>query len=196
MLLVLTSGSPEKGNLMTDPKRMFMTETKVENVMGALALALADNLLGAAQDHGPRSAPAAAIALVCHIPGITIEQLRQALGLSHPGAVRLVDRLVQDNLVDRDRSVHDGRAVALRLTPTGEAMAQHILEARQNALTRALASLSRADRQVLGHLAETMLRGMLQGVGHAFAICRLCDPAICHDCPVEAEMDVRLIPSR
>jgi DNA-binding MarR family transcriptional regulator len=181
---------------MTEPTRTAMTETKVANVVGALSLALADNLLGAAQNHGPRSAPAAAIALVRHVPGMTIEQLRHALGLSHPGAVRLVDRLVEESLVYRDRSDHDGRAVALRVTPRGETMVQHLLEARQNALTRALAGLSVADRQVLGHLAETMLRGMLQGVDHAFAVCRLCDPAICHDCPVDDEIGVRITRSR
>ena len=165
-----------------------MTKEKVENIVGALSLALADDLLRATQSHAPASAPSAAIALVGHAPGMTINQLSRALSLSHPGAVRLVDRLVRDNLLNRSRSESDGRAVALTLTQTGEAMCLHILSSRQSALAHALASLCPSDRETLGRLAETVLRGMLRGEDHAFEVCRLCDPSVCIECPVEAEI--------
>jgi DNA-binding MarR family transcriptional regulator len=168
-----------------------MNDHKVENVVGALALALSDDVLRAAQRHAPEAAPAAAIALIGHAPGMTIELLRRALGLSHPGAVRLVDRLERDDLVARGRSEYDGRAVSLTLTPTGEASCRAILSSRQGALARALASLTPADRKILGRITETMLRSVLRGVDHAFEMCRLCDPAVCTDCPVVAELTVR-----
>ncbi|MEO0376480.1 MAG: MarR family transcriptional regulator [Cyanobacteria bacterium P01_A01_bin.17] len=161
---------------------------KIENVVGALSLALADDFLKAAQSHTPKSLSAAAIALVGHAPGITVGQLSRALGLSHPGAVRLVDRLAEGELLNRERSVSDGRAVALTLTEAGEDICQRILSSRQSALSRALASLCPADRETLGRIAEVMLRGMLKDEDHAFEICRLCDPLICNECPVEAEI--------
>lgn len=172
-----------------------MTQEKIENVVGALSLALADDLRQVAQRHAPTSSPAAAIALVGHMPGMTINQLSGALSLSHPGAVRLVDRLVRDSLIERGRSVTDGRAVALTLTSTGNDMCQRILASRQNALARALASLDADDRETLGRLAEAMLRGILRDEEHAIEVCRLCDPSICANCPVEAEMIGREVAS-
>lgn len=165
---------------------------RTENIVGALALALADDLLRAAQDRSPEAGPAAAaIALLGHEPGMPIERLRRALGLSHPGAVRLVDRLEADGLVSRGRSESDRRAVALTLTAPGETMCGAILSARRGALTQALASLTPAERASLDALADKMLRAVLRGEDHAYAMCRLCDPAACTDCPVEAELQAR-----
>ena len=165
-----------------------VVEERVENLVGALSLAVADDLLRAAQDRVPLPAPAAAISLVGHAPGMSIEQLSRATGLSHPGAVRLVDRLVRGGLLDRGRSAIDGRAVALALTPAGEDLSRRILSSRRGVLSRALAGLGPADREAFGRIAETMLRAMIGGEDDAMEVCRLCDPSVCDDCPVEAEL--------
>jgi hypothetical protein len=73
----------------------------------------------------------------------------------------------------------------------GTASCRAILSSRQNALAKALASLSAPDRKTFGRIAETMPRTMLQGVDHSFEMCRLCDPAVCVDCPVVDELTVR-----
>ena len=168
-----------------------MSKKKIENVVGALALAISDDLLRAAQSRAPETAPAAAIALISHVPGMTIEQLRRALRLSHPGTVRLVDRLERDGFVARGQSERDGRAVALTLSPKGAAACRAILSSRQNALARALATLNPSDRKTLGRIAEIMLRAVLEDMDHALEICRLCDPAVCTDCPVVEELTAR-----
>ena len=49
---------------------------------------------------GP-SAPAALNALEGYLGGEPIDTLRQVLGLTHSGAVRLVDRLVAEGLAER-----------------------------------------------------------------------------------------------
>jgi MarR family transcriptional regulator, negative regulator of the multidrug operon emrRAB len=164
--------------LIRKKKVSDMTEEKVENLVGALSLALADNLLHAAQSNVPLSAPAAAITIISQAPGITIDQFSHALGLSHPGGVRLVDRLVGEDLVKRGRSATDGRAVALSLTERGEEMCTRILISRQNALSR----------ESLGRIVETMLRGILRSGEHAFEVCRLCNHDVCVECPVEHEI--------
>jgi DNA-binding MarR family transcriptional regulator len=168
-----------------------MSEEKIKNLFGALSLAIADDLLREAQHHVPLSAPASAITLIGHAPGMTIDQLSRVLGLSHPGTVRLVDRLVREKLLNRERSATDGRAVALTLSPTGEAMCQKILASRQSALARALAMLSPTERSILGRLSETMLQGIVKGETHALEICRLCDPSVCSECPIEGAITPR-----
>ena len=160
-----------------------MDAAKIENVVGALALAIGDHLLAAAGADEPE---AAAVALIGHVPGLSIDGLRRALGLSHPGAVRLVDRLAAGGLATRERAGRDRRAVTLMLTEAGQARCRAILARRQGALTDALATLDEADRQALGRIADTLLGVLPTGVTDAYRICRLCDPAACADCPVEA----------
>lgn len=163
-----------------------MIDAKLENIVGALALALSDDLLRQVQDQAPEPGPAAAaIALLRHEPGMTIERLRRALGLSHSGAVRLIDRLVADALVARHPGPTDRRAVALHLTDEGERRCTAILAARRGALARVLGTLDDAERRVLGQLTEKLLAGLIDGLDDAYSTCRLCDADACPDCPVD-----------
>lgn len=163
-----------------------MKETKLENVVGALALAIADEVLHGANEHAPEPGPAAAaLAMIGHVPGLPIERLRRALTLSHPGAVRLVDRLVSEGLVVRQQSAEDRRAVALHLTEAGVLACDAILSGRQKRITRALLALSREERESLGKIAEKFLSNFVQDLDQAYSVCRLCDPKTCQNCPVD-----------
>ncbi|TIM09992.1 MAG: MarR family transcriptional regulator [Mesorhizobium sp.] len=168
---------------------MAMTDSRIENVIGALAVAFADILQRDAQAKAPEPGPAAsAITLIGHVPGLSIERLRRALSLSHSGTVRLVDRLVAEGLAARFSAPDDHRAVALRLTPLGETTCSAILSARQKGLASALAVLSQEELQEFGNLAAKLLRGLVSTEDHAYRICRLCNYTACLDCPVEAEL--------
>ncbi|MFD0936943.1 MarR family winged helix-turn-helix transcriptional regulator [Methylobacterium trifolii] len=161
-------------------------------MVGALALALTDAMLHEAQAQAPEPGPAAAaLALLGHDPGMPIERLRRSLRLSHPGAVRLVDRLVDNGQVVREPSPLDRRAVALRLTPAGEATCQAVISARDTAITRALAALTARERQTFGDLAEKVLRRFVVDLDHAYTVCRLCAYEACTECPVDQELDER-----
>ena len=166
-----------------------MSEDRTANLLGALALALTDAMTAGVQKLAPEpGAAAAAIVLLRHDPGMPIERLRRALGLSHPGTVRLVDRLEQAGALERRESPHDGRAVALHLTPEGEQIVPALLATRRQALGDALAILTQDERATLGDLLEKTLRGLVRDVDHAYAVCRLCDDASCEPCPVEAAL--------
>lgn len=165
-----------------------MTDSKIENVVGALALAVADTLQKNAQAEAPEGAAAAAITLIGHVPGLSIEKLRRALSLSHSGAVRLVDRSVAEGLAERVPALDDRRAVALKLTPRGEATCEAILSARQSGLASALATLDPQELQQFGELAAKVLRGLVTSEDHAFRFCRLCNYSACVDCPVDAAL--------
>ena len=165
-----------------------MEAARLENITGALALALSDGLLRAAQGEVPANISAAGLSLVGHAPGITVHELSRALGMSHPGTVRLVDRMVAAGFVERARSQTDGRAVALRLTESGEAGERSIHASRQSVVSAALSSLSDMDRETFGQLADKLLRAIVEDDEHAATICRLCDGVACTDCPVETEL--------
>jgi DNA-binding MarR family transcriptional regulator len=162
-----------------------MTEQRTENMVGALALALSDALLHGASLQAPEPGQAAAaITLLRHEPGMPIETLRRALGLSHPGTVRLVDRLATGGLVERRPSARDGRAVALYLTEAGERSCTAILATRLEHVTRALAVLDPEERRAFGVLTEKLLASLVRNEEHAYSVCRLCDTEACADCPV------------
>lgn len=164
-----------------------MSDVRTANLLGALVLALNDEVgavTAAATDHG--AAFPAALVCIHWQPGSSIEELRQKLGLSHSGTVRLLDRLEEEGAIER-RQGRDGRSVALTLSAQGRRQARAILEVRRGVLAAALGRLSAAERRELGALVEKMLAGVTRDAGHADQICRLCDEEACpaERCPVE-----------
>jgi DNA-binding MarR family transcriptional regulator len=157
---------------------------RTTNLLGALALGLADAVEAVARKEAREGGPAgAALCAVAHEPGLSIEALRQALGLSHPGAVRLIDRLAGEGAIER-RTAHDRRAVALHLTPGGARRVRKIMADRRRALETALGALSPRERGMLDRLLAKMLRALPHSDAHALAICRFCEGDACDPCPV------------
>jgi DNA-binding MarR family transcriptional regulator len=155
-------------------------DERTGNLLGALALTLADQI-----DMG--SDAAALITLRNYAEGEPLDLLRRALALSHPGVVRLADRLERGGLVERRRSERDGRAVALRLTPAGRRAADEAQAARADAVDTALAALGTDERRALDGMLERMLAAHTTDSTASLVICRLCDPHVCGhpaSCPV------------
>lgn len=158
------------------------------NLLGAFALSLTDAMNTAILDVGQGGETCAAIVSLGTEPGISISRLRQILGLSHPGTVRLVDRLVTQGFVER-RSGADGRTVALFLTSAGIDRRQAILDQRRSQLQLALRSLSADEQQQLTSLLEKMLTQLTTSESRGDEICRLCEAEVCPSdrCPVEQQ---------
>lgn len=162
-----------------------MKNMKLENTVGALSLAIADIIHQSTQQEAPETGPAAAaLALLGHEPGMSIERLRRSLGMSHPGTVRLVDRLVAEGVVERKQVETDRRAVALYLTPAGSVSCASVLAARQERVSQILEVLDPAEREILERITEKLLSNMVKDLDHAYSMCRLCDAAACMNCPV------------
>ena len=156
------------------------------NLLGALAVALADEIHDDAKARTEIGGEApAALVFIGHAPGCSIDFLARLLRLSHPGTVRLVDRLVVAGLVER-RAASDGRAVALHLTDVGARRRRKLLAGRQTALDKAVTVLSPTQREQLATIAEVLLKS-LRGTDtrRAFTICRLCDERDCANCPLD-----------
>lgn len=159
------------------------------NLLAALSLGLADRARQAAElaaGHGS-AAPAALVALHEALNGASIDELRNVIGLTPSGAVRLVDKLSAAGLVER-RSGRDWRSVSVVLTRRGRATAQRVLAARREAFDPMLAELTEDERTSLTPLVEKLLAAMTsmrqaeRELGHQPPggwLCRLCDLAAC-----------------
>jgi MarR family transcriptional regulator, negative regulator of the multidrug operon emrRAB len=164
-----------------------MNDERTLNLLGALSLGIVDGLSSAVEANaGYGGETPAALVTIGADPGLSINALRQILNLSHPGTVRLIDRLESQGLVER-RSGSDGRTLALFLTETGQARRQAILSERRQQLQIAIGSLSQSDRKQLTRLLEKMLTAMTTSELSSFTICRLCEEEVCpaDTCPVE-----------
>ena len=162
-----------------------MTHAHEVNALGALSLELARRIQEAGEAAGPygASVPAALTALYGLTGGQSIDALRHVVGLTHSGAVRLVDRLAAAGLVER-RVGADGRSVALQLTPEGRRTARRVLARREAAIETVLAPLTARERADLARLHERLLGS----VTDRRRVCRLCDVDACgRDCPTRAE---------
>lgn len=165
---------------------------RAANVLGALALALADRMSAAVEESSAHSGTGAAALSALHhfLRDPSIDLLRQVLGLTHSGTVRLVDRLEQDGLVRRAAGP-DGRTTVVRLTPAGRRTAAKVTAGRADLLAAALAVLPAAEQEQIADLAGRVLVGLKRGAGATRWSCRLCDTVACGRlegrCPVAGE---------
>jgi DNA-binding MarR family transcriptional regulator len=165
------------------------------NVIGAMAIALADSMRSATEAAAemPASFPAALAALRMWAGGRGVDVLADGLRVSHSRAVRVVDRLERDGLARRSPDPQDARAVRVELTAAGRRAADRVLEARAVALDEALSGLSTTQLRGLGELAGVVLTELTPSRTAARGICRLCDAEACgHEsgrCPVTRAAD-------
>ena len=160
---------------------------RLENLLGALAVALSDAITEAVETTtGHAGAMGAALAVLAQEPGLGIEQLRIPLGRTQSATVRVVDQLAAEGYAER-RPGRDQRSVAVVLTPKGHEAAARVLASRERVLSDALTGLGPGERRALTGTLEKVLAGVTSDRAHADQICRLCDVAVCpgRACPVE-----------
>ena len=163
-------------------------DRRLVNVLGAFSVALADRIRQATEAAADvtGSGPAALVALEQFVGGRAAEDLARATGLTHSGAVRLVDRLVDAGLVER-RPGRDGRSLSIVLTPRGRTVSRKVTEARAAAVEAVLEGFGDDDRRALLTLSERLvatvtaqrLVARAEGDEPAGWLCRLCDFADC-----------------
>jgi MarR family transcriptional regulator, negative regulator of the multidrug operon emrRAB len=140
---------------------MHAHSPRTANLVGAWSLVVADAVTRTTErETGLGGAVPAALVTIGAYRDQSIEELRSALGLSQPGTVRLVDRLVAEGWVRRAPGRRP-RTVALALTPAGRRMTRRVMAARVE--------------QVLERGAER--------------VCRLCERTVCERCPVAEGSD-------
>lgn len=166
---------------MSDPSERLI------NLFGALALGVADRVRWAALGEVALGGETtAALVVIGHAPGLSIDQLRRVLRLSHPGTVRLLNRLTSAGLAVRGVAANDRRVAVLKLTKAGHTRRNALLKRRQAALAAVLQGVSPRDRHALESLTEAMLRSLPDDATSALTICRFCNDRLCLNCPMRA----------
>jgi DNA-binding MarR family transcriptional regulator len=166
-----------------------------ENVIAAAMLAVSDRVRRAAEDAAGRAGGGAAAltALYGWGNGASIESLAAGLELSHSRAVRIIDGLVADGLVVRRADARNRRRVLVHLTSAGCTTCREMLDAREQALRRALAALDDDQRATLGALAEILVEDAVADRNGSRVICRFCDTEACGHrddrCPATRKAD-------
>lgn len=163
------------------------------NLLGATAVGIGDRLdeTGVRVTEMKGEGPAALLTVGTR-PGRSIEHLRQTLGLSHSGTVRLVDRLEERGWIER-RASGSGREVELRLTGAGRRLRRELLDARRRVLEHALGGLTAAESDRLRAALRTVLATLPDDRVDAWRICRSCEHEVCEGeaCPVGSAVDRR-----
>jgi DNA-binding MarR family transcriptional regulator len=160
---------------------------RTANLLGAVGLAVVDRIEETAREilsHAGETP--AALVVIGYGMGPSNDQLRRILGLSHPGTVRLVDRLVADGLVER-RDGRDRRVIALYLSERGMALREDLLKSRLAVIRPLVAALSDAEQETFAALLHKMLSSMETTDWERRTLCRLCDNRVCTDCPIPAD---------
>jgi len=174
------------------------SDPRLANLVAVLTLALADRMRVATETAAAHAAagPSTLIALSEFLDHPTVDEVRRVVGLTHSGAVRLVDRLEAQGYVAR-RPGRDARSVALVLTAKGKKAAERVRVARANAFNPVLSILSADEQRSLTALTAKLLTAItderLRDRAHDRLppggwLCRLCDFEACGrprgDCPV------------
>ncbi len=160
----------------------------LKNLLGAFSTAIASGIEEELNELGSRSVShEAALVAICNHPGEGIDKLSSILNLTHSGAVRVVDALEKDKLIQRQPSPVDGRAVVLRATKKGKRRCDDVLDARGKVLTHSIDSLTAPQKKAIVPALEKVLSSMTCDQATARKICRLCDEGVCRSvgCPVE-----------
>ena len=161
---------------------------RLDNLLAALALGICDALESTFREDGFDSTAAAVlVALLDFTPSGSVQRLSDVIGLTHSGAVRLVDRLAAGGLVERDAG-DDLRSKCVTLTRAGRRAALRLRRKRAQVVQSALGGLTAAQRRQLTTACEaavgsvTAQRLAMRAAGETpagGALCRLCDFAAC-----------------
>jgi MarR family transcriptional regulator, negative regulator of the multidrug operon emrRAB len=157
------------------------------NILGALSLLIQDRVERAWQsalDLSPMAA--AALSQIESTPGCSIELVSGRIGLTHSATVRVVDKLAERGLVEKDRARKDARAQSLKLTPAGKRTAQQLHAARNQVTDDLLAGLQPAQRAALQDAIAAILHRTVEPGREADVTCRVCDERRCTPdiCPI------------
>jgi len=97
-----------------------------------------------------------ALSLIEDHQGMTMKELAVALQITSPSATSLVNRLVRQRWVKRQRDAGNRRVVRLRLTPEGTKMLHRMYEKRAEMMRNVFRLLSVKEQKQLASIVEKL----------------------------------------
>src|SRR5687767_5757724 len=133
--------------------------SRLENLVGAFSLTVADRLVDVTNNHGLSPSDHASLVTLLANPDRPVSWLGDVLGLSSSGATRLVDRLVGAGMVTRV-AASDSRERRLRLTAAGRRRAATAVRERHETLASSIEVLTAAERDELEQLLDRLVSSL------------------------------------
>jgi len=99
------------------------------------------------------------LVLVDTNPEVNQKQLGAAIDVAPPNLAMILDRMVEQGWVRRERSERDRRAQLIRLTPEGQALTTRARKIALSMEAEALKNLSAAEQAMLLELLQRVARG-------------------------------------
>jgi len=161
---------------------------RVENLLGALSLTIADRQRGVGAGQGMSASEQASLVTLLAHPDKPVSWLGEVLGLTSSGVTRLVDRLVDRGWVTRSPG-SDARQRRLRLTSSGAKRAISLNRDRAAVLAEAVAGLTATDRANLERLLDSLVGALHDDLMSTMHTCRLCDRDVCRSSGVPCPLD-------
>lgn len=148
----------------------------LENIVTPRALARAGNDLSASQFAG--------LQFIYLHPHSCIKDLARGLGVSHPAAVKLVERLEARKLIRRSARADDHRVVELSATSSGSRKARSIMKARAEHIGELVAASGVECSGDLLACLEAFIRAALKDERDVNGVCLRCGGSHDDECPV------------
>lgn len=118
------------------------------------ALAIIEVFLERMAVYGLRPVDFSVLSLITHNPGITSRQLCSALDILPPNLVGMINALEQRELITRRPHPHDGRAMGLHLTPSGQKLMRDAEQTAAELEAEATSRLTASERKTLMRLLQ------------------------------------------
>ncbi|RJX32467.1 MAG: MarR family transcriptional regulator [Desulfarculus sp.] len=99
-----------------------------------------------------------ALIFINRLPGGTLSELAENVGLTTPSMSKMIEGLVGKGLVRRESCAQDRRRVNLTLTASGRALLEQARGGSQQALAQRLSSLPVQERQSLVQAMRSLAR--------------------------------------
>ncbi len=119
----------------------------------------------------------------------SIRHLAEGLGVSHPAAVKLVERLVRKDLIERHESESDRRVVELQLSATGRRCADFVRDQRARGLERIMSRLESGDADDLRRGLHAFVEAALDHEQVVSKVCLRCGVEHVGECLVSQARD-------
>lgn len=111
-------------------------------------------------------------------------ELADGLSISHPAAVKMVDRLKKRDLVERHESDQDRRVCHVTLTETGRGLSEYVQAKRLQVLAVATRNMDQAELEGLLKGLESLLSAALESRTSVENVCLRCGTNHIGCCPV------------
>jgi DNA-binding MarR family transcriptional regulator len=106
-----------------------------------------------------------ALSVVVQNPGVRVKELAQAMAIQQSTASNLVEQLVRQTLISRERSITDQRSVRLHPTERGRSLVAQAQQPLTGMLPHALSRLDPHRLQQLTTLLDEVVSSMRPGRG-------------------------------